>query len=40
MSARLIAVWTVTLVSLGSVFVAYLQPDLALALATQLWTCF
>jgi hypothetical protein len=34
-------VWRVAaLVALGLVFVSYLQPDLMVQLATQLWSCF
>ena len=36
---RLLA-WILTGLVLAAVFAAYLQPDLALTLATQLWNCF
>jgi hypothetical protein len=33
--------WRVAaLVALGLVFMAYLQPDIVMQLATQLWNCF
>jgi len=32
--------WTVATVALLLVFAAYLRPDMAMALATQLWNCF
>ena len=33
--------WRVAaLLALGVVFMSYLQPDLAMQLATQLWNCF
>ena len=34
-------VWrSAALVALGLVFASYLQPDLMVQLATQLWNCF
>ena len=35
-----IAAWTAATVALLLVFAAYLRPDLALTLATQIWNCF
>jgi len=32
--------WSLLALVLAAVFAAYLQPDLALSLATQLWNCF
>lgn len=32
--------WAGVALSLALVFFAYLRPDMALALATQLWNCF
>lgn len=32
--------WTLATVALLLVFAAYLRPDMAMALATQLWNCF
>ncbi|HEX6363836.1 MAG TPA: hypothetical protein VFZ93_12820 [Albitalea sp.] len=32
--------WAAALAVLLAVFAAYLRPDLALTLATQLWNCF
>lgn len=32
--------WVAVLAALGAVFAAYLRPDLAVTLATQLWNCF
>lgn len=32
--------WAGVGLSLALVFFAYLRPDMALALATQLWNCF
>jgi hypothetical protein len=43
MKALLVSRWPwriAALVALGLVFVSYLQPDLMLQLATQLWNCF
>lgn len=34
------AAWTATLAVLVLVFAAYLQPDLMVDLANQLWACF
>jgi hypothetical protein len=34
-------VWrAAALLALGVVFMSYLQPDLVMQLATQLWSCF
>jgi len=33
-------VWTVVLAALATVFAAYMNPQLAFALATQAWACF
>jgi hypothetical protein len=32
--------WATALATLAVVFAAYLKPELALTLATQLWNCF
>jgi len=40
MKLRRTLVWAVVGVVLIAVFAAYLQPELALTLATQLWSCF
>ena len=32
--------WTAAISALLIVFAAYLRPDMALTLATQLWNCF
>jgi hypothetical protein len=40
MSWRRLALWTAVTIALLSVFAAYLRPDLAFSLATQLWNCF
>jgi len=40
MKLRRTLVWAVVGVVLIAVFAAYLQPGLALTLATQLWNCF
>jgi hypothetical protein len=37
---RKLAIWMVVAVALALVFAAYLRPDLALALANQIWNCF
>jgi hypothetical protein len=37
--ARLLA-WGAAALALGAVFAAYLRPDMARELATQLWNCF
>jgi hypothetical protein len=37
---RRLALWTAALAVLAAVFAAYLRPDVALTLATQLWNCF
>lgn len=37
---RRIALWVGLAVLLGLVFAAYLRPQVALMLATQLWNCF
>jgi hypothetical protein len=39
-NARRIGAWAVGLALLAAVFALYLQPDMMLALATQLWSCF
>lgn len=38
--ARRLLIAAACVVVLGLVFVAYLQPDQTLALATRLWACF
>lgn len=44
MTLRRAAAWAalgaMLIAVLGAVFVAYLRPDMAMTLATQLWTCF
>jgi hypothetical protein len=40
MKLRRTLVWTAVGVVLIVVFAAYLRPELALTLATQLWNCF
>ena len=37
---RTIAGWTAALAALGAVFAAYLNPDVMVTLANQLWACF
>ena len=37
---RGIIAWAVASLALALVFAAYLSPDMALTLATQLWNCF
>lgn len=32
--------WATALAALAAVFVAYLQPDLAVDLANRVWSCF
>jgi hypothetical protein len=39
-SLRRALLWSAASLALGLVFFAYLQPNMALALATQLWNCF
>jgi hypothetical protein len=40
MKLRRAAAWTAVAVVLLAVFAAYLRPDMAVTLATQLWNCF
>lgn len=40
MKPRRIAAWAAATLVLLLVFAAYLQPDLAITLANQLWNCF
>jgi hypothetical protein len=40
MKARRLLVWGGVAVVLAAVFAAYLRPDMAMTLATQLWNCF
>ena len=40
MKLRRTLAWTAIGTVLVAVFAAYLQPELALTLATQLWNCF
>lgn len=35
-----VTLWSAAALALAAVFAAYLAPDLALSLATQLWACF
>ena len=37
---RRVALWAGVLAALLAVFLLYLQPDLMLTLANQLWSCF
>ncbi len=39
-STRRIALWGGAILVLLAVFSVYLQPDLAVTLANQLWNCF
>jgi hypothetical protein len=39
-AVRRAAAWAAALALLGGVFMAYLQPDLVVTLANQLWSCF
>jgi hypothetical protein len=39
-NARRIGAWAAAVVLLAAVFALYLTPDMMLALATQLWSCF
>jgi hypothetical protein len=39
-SLRRVLLWSASSLALGLVFFAYLQPNMALLLATQLWNCF
>jgi len=38
--ARRVALWTLVGAALALVFAAYMQPDLVVSLANQLWSCF
>jgi hypothetical protein len=40
MKVRPIAIWAGAGLALLLVFLAYLQPDVAMTLALQLWNCF
>ena len=40
MNLRRAAAWCVLTAALVAVFGAYLRPDMAMTLATQLWNCF
>jgi len=37
---RRLALWALAATALGLVFAAWLQPDMAFALATRAWSCF
>jgi hypothetical protein len=37
---RRLLVWTLVVVALGAVALAYLQPEMAFTLANQIWNCF
>jgi hypothetical protein len=37
---RRAALWTAIAVVLAATFAAYLRPDMAVTLATQIWNCF
>jgi hypothetical protein len=39
-STRRLFAWSAALALLAAVFALYLQPDMMLSLATQLWNCF
>jgi hypothetical protein len=38
--ARRALLWTAAALVLAGVFTAYLDPDLAVSIATQVWNCF
>ncbi len=38
--ARALLAWTVVLLTLASVFAAYLSPHMVVDLATRVWSCF
>ena len=40
MNIKRVSIWTAAVVALLLVFAAYLQPDVAVMLANQLWNCF
>ncbi len=40
MKLRRAALWIAACAVLAAVFAAYLRPDMAVTLATQLWNCF
>jgi hypothetical protein len=40
MKARHALGWTAAALALALVFAAYLRPDMAMTLATELWNCF
>jgi len=40
MRLRRLAIWTGALAALLTVFSLYLQPDLSVTLANQIWACF
>jgi hypothetical protein len=39
MMRRRVLAWTAAIALLAAVFALYLQPDMVLSLATQLWAC-
>ncbi len=39
-AARSLLLWALALLALGAVFAAYLNPQLAVDLATRAWSCF
>jgi hypothetical protein len=39
-SARSLLLWALALLALGAIFTAYLNPHLAVVLATSVWSCF
>ena len=40
MKARRVAVWAAVVTALLLVFSAYQRPDMAMMLATRVWSCF
>jgi hypothetical protein len=40
MMRRRVLAWTAAIALLAAVFALYLQPDMVLSLAGQLWNCF
>jgi hypothetical protein len=39
-TTRSLLLWALALLALGAVFAAYLNPHLAVDLATRVWSCF
>lgn len=40
LSCKRLLIWATCAVALGTVFLAYLQPDLMVDLANRVWSCF